>query len=408
MICGDDTFLPLQFSLVDAGGNVVSEIIDAGIGCVHYRLTPTKTTTVRLLGQNLGVNGKSEWFLYLYHANPQLYSEEWAGGVTSEIQNIGSRKVIRWSNSRNICDMVYVEQCGYNHNGDSWTMSYENYLILDDPPLIPDFSIFENAAENDKSDKFLLLGAQQEWYYLQLATNSNLAKAIQFIHLMSTVEIDYNGEKHVVCENNTEISAGDDYNFIVKFRFREVSCPVQSCGFSICCPNLLPVQDVLANVGALPAASSDNAGLRYLVLDGGVYYIYESVGDAWNQLPELNAVGNCTYDLSTVNDTPYVYWDDINGNWYRLCYISAVADTGVLEATITLRNYSKPGLSVIVNYRIAAGGTLYTTSEITLEGSAGETITLTVPSAATWAFQIEMWDGDCYYGFTNYVTQAIA
>jgi hypothetical protein len=160
----------------------------------------------------------------------------------------------------------------------------------------------------------------------------------------------------------------------------------------------------------LPPASYSNAGLRYLVLVGGVYYIYESDGDTWNQLPLLNTEPNCIMDLDAVADgdqTPYMYWDDVNSNWYRLVYITSVADTGVLQATLTLRNYSKPGLTVIVNYQLATGD-LYKSAEITLAGTAGETIVLTVPGAGTWYFRIEIWDGDCYYGFTNIVNGAIS
>jgi hypothetical protein len=411
MACGDDTFLPLQFSLIDSGGTVMSNVIDGVLGMRHFRLTPTKTTVVTLRGENLGVNGKSEWLAYLYYANPQLNT-----GLTDvfsyDHENIGLRKVLRWSNSCNICDMIYTERAGYNHNDDSFLLSYENYLILDDPPLIPDFAIVETVSENDKGDKSLLLGSHQEWYYLQLGTSENLAKAIQNIHLLTdgSVEIDYNGEAHTICENSTEISVMDDHNFTTKFRFREESCPVQSCCFDACCPNLLPIQDVLSTLSGLPPASYSNAGLRYLVLVGGVYYIYESDGDTWNQLPLLNTEPNCIMDLDAVADgdqTPYMYWDDVNSNWYRLVYITSVADTGVLQATLTLRNYSKPGLTVIVNYQLATGD-LYKSAEITLAGTAGETIVLTVPGAGTWYFRIEIWDGDCYYGFTNIVNGAIS
>ena len=391
--CGDNTFLPLQFSLVDSGGVVMSNVVDGVFGIRHFKLIPTKTTVATLIGENLGVDGKSGWIIYLYRVNPQLHNNVWAGGVTHEIEDIGKYKVLQWSNSCNICDMVYEEQAG-NIEDIPFVMSYENHLILDDPPLIPECEIKENVAENDKGDKLQLLAAQQDWHYLQIGARENLAKAIYNIHLHDTVKIYHDGEEHVICENAAEISYSDDYNSTVKFRFREESCPVDACCFDICCPNIRNVIDVLANTGALPAASTSNCGYRYLVADGGVYYIYESDGTDWNQLPEENADGNCLYDESVtdiVNDTPYMYWN--GSNWYRFGYILSATFNGA-TATVNLRDYSKPGLRCFVYW-----GTIANRSEeFTLTGEASESLTFDYTGGAA-TFHLYMYDEDgCVYG----------
>lgn len=409
--CGVAGFLPVHFALVDQGGNIISNQIDGILGSIKGILTPTETRPALLRGWiDIFDAGQSEWDLVLVYANPQLYDGQ--SGTNDELENIGARKVLRWSNSCNICDMIYEEQTGYVKGETGmyhiWVMDYENYIVLDDPPLIPDFAIVENVAEDDSSNKYLLLGNQQEWYYLQLATNQNLAKAIQNIHLHGIVEIDYDGEAHTICENNTEISIGDDHNFTTKFRFREASCPVQSCCFDVCCPNLLSVQDVLATLSALPPADSSNAGLRYLVLVG-IYYIYESDGDTWNQLPLLNAEPNCIMDLDAVadgNQTPYMYWDEVNGNWYRIVYIYSVDDETAGVAEINLRNFSKPGLTVIVSWILPVGNARYYSSEFTLAGTASEKLHVTT-GADIFDFVLYIWDGDCYYGESNIIRQTI-
>lgn len=417
--CAETDFMPLNFALVDSADNIISNTVISIQGAMSEKLIPTVTRDARLKGWvDPDVYGQTKLELYLFYSNPQQYTGLTA--ICNENENIGTRKVLRWKNSCNICDMIYEESIGQVANGqlgmDSlhFQMSYENHLILDDPPLIPDFAIVENVTEDDSSNKYLLLGNQQEWYYLQLATNQSLAKAIQNIHLHDTVEVDYNGEAHMICENNTEISIGDNYNFTVKFRFREQSCPVQSCCFDVCCPNLLPVLDVLATISALVSIppSSANVGSHYLVLVGGVYYVYESDGIAWNQLPALNADGNCLLDLDAIADgdqTPYMYWDDVNGNWYRIVYIDSVHDDTGGVAEINLRNYSKPGLKVIVSWILNVGSVRYYSAEFTLDGSASEQLHVTTGAtgAGQFDFILYIWDGDCYYGESNMKSQTI-
>jgi len=226
--CAYINFLPLSFALIEYGtNNIISNVeYDVQLGSYKFTMIPTETCRAQLYVFTHGPKvGRSKWHVYLFYANPQKYSG-------SKDDNIGTRKVLRWANSCNICDMIYEQQEGYvviDELYHYWQMVYENYLILDDPPLIPEYEISVNASENEKEDKLQLLGFQKGWEYLKIASTKNLAKAIQNIHLHDTIEIYYNGEVHTICETGIDIEYGDDYNFLTKFRFREETCAVDSC-----------------------------------------------------------------------------------------------------------------------------------------------------------------------------------
>lgn len=357
--CGVTTFLPLQFSLLDAADNVISELIDVGLGAFHFRLIPTKTTVVRLRGQNLSLNGRSEWFAYLHYANPQLNP-----GVTdafsTEDENIGLRKVLRWSHSKNICDIIYDELTGYNHNDHPWTLSYENYLILDavkddqnyGPPLVPQFEIEETVKEDDVFNKYQIVGVQKEWYALSLAASANLSKAIQYIHLHDTVELGLDGEVWILTENRSELSTANDYNILVKFIFREDTCPVDSCGFAVeCCGNFDNVLDYESGgVVALPACSTE--GVRYLVRvdPPGKQWVYECIDGTWTlQGGAEMTKGACIFNEGgdPLTECCYWYYNVSETSYYKFVDINTVTDMTGGIARINISNYGKEGLVVI-------------------------------------------------------------
>ncbi len=409
--CGDARFLPLHFALVDSVGEIISNQIDGVEGAIKGRFVPTQSRPASLRGWvDAGETGQSAWELLLFHANPQIHDGIYSGSLTDENENIGKSKVLRWSNDKNVCDIIYETESGYVTISGVlyyWEMSYENYLILDDPPLIPDFEIKENVAENDKGDKFLLLGAQQEWYYLQIAGSENLAKAIQFIHLMSTVEIDYDGESHVICENTTEISQGDDNNFTIRFRFRQESCPVQSCGFDIeCCPNLENVLDYESGgTGALPACDGGSAGDRYLVrvTPPGKIWVYECIDGSWTLQGDENVKGACVFNEGDDPDTDCVYWyyRVTDTSYYRFVDISTVTDMTTGVARINISNYGKKGLVVIAQVDgVDSGGYKI------LTGDASD-ILYVYCGAGTFDFSLRIVDENCNYGHSDIVNQTI-
>ncbi len=403
--CANTSFLHLNFVLHDGSGNDVSNVVVSIEGSMSARLIPTKTCEVNLYCYPDPVDyDRSGWYVYSFYANPMLHDG-------SHSDNIGARKVLRWSNPGNACDMVYEELIGYTKVGDDnrvWQMSYENYLILDNPPLIPDYAIVENVAEDDSSNKYLLLGNQQEWYYLQLGGNENLAKAIQNIHLMSLVELDYNGESHMICENASEISYNDDYNFTIRFRFRETTCPVQSCGFEVCCPNLLNVYTYQAP--GLPACNT--AGLRYISHVGGTNQLWQCDGANWIHMLDEEVDGACIY-LEVYAGCHYWWWDSVE--WTPFVTIDTVTDETGGIATITVEAGNLDGLYVQAEYSTDAGVT-YTKcgNPVELTGGA-DAISCDCGAGVNIKFRLHVYTANtlttstvkCDYGYSNVITKTI-
>jgi hypothetical protein len=402
--CTETDFLPLYFALVDSGGNIISNTVTMTQGAHKEKLTPTATRYARLKGWcEADEVGHGNWKLYLIHANPQL--NDGLGTIHEyDDENIGLRKVLRWSHTCNICDMIYDEQSGsviadydeYIY----WEMSYENYLILDNPPMIPEFEIKENVSENDKGDKLFLMGAQQDWHYLQLATSENLAKAVYNIHLHDTVEINYDGEAHTLCEYLSEVSYGDDYNFTVKFRFREDNCAVSACCFDICpCPNVQNVGNFYVGIGTLPPCNSGTNGDRHLVLEGGHRYIYQCNGTSWVRSTEEEVEGNCVYSEDYEEGTKYWWWDGTD--WIKIAELDTVADGGGGEVDVSLFDGGMPGIQV--QLQVASDCDNYEDcGEPYIVTGADDDFSVECVYHAGYCYRLRIYDGSCNYGYSDF------
>jgi hypothetical protein len=409
-ICSATTFLTMYFVLHDGAGNVISNVVTGIEGVMKDRLIPTKTCEAYLYCYSANADtGQGTWEVYLMYANPMLYDG-------SYLDNAGTRKVLRWSHSCNVCDMIYDQQDGYitiSGTNYYWIMTYENYLIFDDPPLIPDFAIIETVSENDKGDKFLLLGAQQEWYYLQLGTSENLAKAFQFIHLTDNVEIDYNGEAHTICENSSEISYSDDNNFITRFRFREESCPVQNCCFVVCCPNLLNVYAVDESA-PLPTCNAGTKNVRYLLITEGHTSLWECDGSSWDHMTAEEHDDACLYvENYLATDWGCHYWWWNGTDWALFAYLGSVTDNADGTATLNILDGSLPGLYVQAQY-YDSGEYINCGSPYELTGTS-DSIVCNCGAGTNKVFRLLIYTARtltastiiCNYGYSNFKVKTI-
>jgi predicted GH43/DUF377 family glycosyl hydrolase len=289
----------------------------------------------------------------------------------------------------------------------NWDLVYENHLILDNPNLIPQFEIEQNVTEDDAFNKLQTLGVQKEFYFIQLATTHNLAKAIQSIQLHNIVEIDINGEIHNICEQRGEISLVDDWNLIIKFIFRELTCPHTSCCFETCCPNLVNAIDY--ETVALPACNTD--GERYIYFDSmNVHLMQCVIGVGWVEQTGEEVLNNCIYLEDYANGCKYwFYTGETNAEWSPIAGIDDVQpNAGTTDISIGWSNiaggidYGMEGIIVQVEYSTDGGTTWIECGEpYTCTGVSADVVSCDYETQDHDLWRLHIYTKNCDYGYSN-------